>query len=209
MYIVGVELRSIRPTRTTSKEGPEVANSIPPIPTAYGGVLFRSGLEARYAVLFDALEIAWEYEPQGFDADGTWYRPDFVLFPALGTLWAEIKPRWDNDPAGVGRWQKFSAWRPQPSRSVLLVGVPKVGNRTLLIGGDEDAENPASGPWEDDTQEWCACPSGHHFDFAYPGTFKAQRAEDGCPHADPEGRGRDRLERAIETSRSYRFNRAA
>ena len=47
--------------------------------TKYSGRLFRSRLEARWAILFDCLDIAWEYELQGFDLDGTAYLPDFVL----------------------------------------------------------------------------------------------------------------------------------
>lgn len=184
-----------------------MANSIPPIPTRYAGVLFRSRLEARYALFFDSLDIRWEYETQGFSADGTWYLPDFVLFPALGMLWAEVKPSWDSDVAGVGRWQKFAAWRPQPSRSALLVGIPAEGNTAIVRGGDEDAENPGDGPWEDDSQEWRPCPSGHHFDLAYAGTFKAKFAEDGCPYDDPEGKGQDKLERAMEAARSARFGK--
>ncbi len=51
-----------------------------PIPTMYKGVKFRSRLEARYAVLFDALNIKWEYEKEGYElSDGTWYLPDFYL----------------------------------------------------------------------------------------------------------------------------------
>lgn len=168
-------------------------------------MLFRSGLEARHAVLFDQLGIKWDYEEQGYDADGTWYRPDFVLFPALGTLWAEVKPRWDNDPAGVARWRKFAAWRPPPSRAALLVGVPEIGRSALVVGGTED--DPANGIWEDDTQEWRPCPSGQHFDLAFPGVFKSKFAEDGCPYSDPDGRGEARLKRAFRAARSARFDR--
>ncbi|WP_435279281.1 hypothetical protein [Streptomyces sp. 1222.5] len=37
------------------------------IETRYAGCRFRSRLEARWAVLFNALDIPWEYEPQGFE----------------------------------------------------------------------------------------------------------------------------------------------
>lgn len=37
------------------------------IQTEYKGYLFRSRLEARWAVFFDACGIAWEYEPEGYD----------------------------------------------------------------------------------------------------------------------------------------------
>ena len=41
-----------------------------PIETEYAGCRFRSRLEARWAVFFDALGVRWEHEPQGFDIDG-------------------------------------------------------------------------------------------------------------------------------------------
>ena len=61
------------------------------IETVYKGYRFRSRLEARWAVFFDALGVKWEYEKEGFDlGEAGWYLPDFWL-PELG-VWAEIKP---------------------------------------------------------------------------------------------------------------------
>lgn len=60
-----------------------------PIETHYAGCRFRSRLEARYAVLFDKLDIRWMYEPQGFDIRGTWYLADFYL--PEHKLWVEVK----------------------------------------------------------------------------------------------------------------------
>jgi hypothetical protein len=51
--------------------------------TRYRGFRFRSRLEARWAVAFDAMKqdgrIEYEYEPQGFLIDGVPYLPDFHL----------------------------------------------------------------------------------------------------------------------------------
>lgn len=50
------------------------------IETEYNGYKFRSRLEARWAVFFDAAGIKYEYEPEGFELpDGTKYLPDFYL----------------------------------------------------------------------------------------------------------------------------------
>ena len=58
------------------------------IETMYKGYRFRSKLEAKWAVFFDALGIEWEYEPQGFEmSDETRYLPDFRV---MGT-WCEVK----------------------------------------------------------------------------------------------------------------------
>lgn len=54
---------------------------IKPIETIYNGYRFRSRLEARWAVFFDALGVKWEYEPEGYDLGaGLYYLPDFVLY---------------------------------------------------------------------------------------------------------------------------------
>lgn len=65
------------------------------IETVYKGCRFRSRLEARWAVFFDALGIEWRYEEQGYEVDGHRYLPDFWL-PAC-KAWAEVK----GDPEGL------------------------------------------------------------------------------------------------------------
>jgi len=60
------------------------------IETRYSGYRFRSRLEARWAVFFDALEIEYQYEPEGFDlGELGWYLPDFWL--PEQQIWIEIK----------------------------------------------------------------------------------------------------------------------
>lgn len=64
--------------------------AIKAIQTQYNGYRFRSRLEARWAVFFDALEIEYQYEPEGFDLGALgWYLPDF-WFPN-SEYWLEIK----------------------------------------------------------------------------------------------------------------------
>jgi hypothetical protein len=60
------------------------------IETEYKGCLFRSRLEARWAVFFDELNIEWKYESEGFENDdGDRYLPDFYLPRSL--TWVEVK----------------------------------------------------------------------------------------------------------------------
>lgn len=66
------------------------------VQTEYKGYLFRSRLEARWAVFFDACGVRWEYEPEGFALDnGQYYLPDFLLHDvkgrAKGNLYVEVK----------------------------------------------------------------------------------------------------------------------
>lgn len=85
------------------------------IETSYKGYKFRSRLEARWAVFFDALELRWQYEPEGFELGGGFrYLPDFVL--TSQRIYVEIKPF-------GGDWTKplkFAAFEP----ILLLAGPP-------------------------------------------------------------------------------------
>ena len=62
------------------------------IETHYDGYRFRSRLEARWAVFFNALGVRYEYEKQGFVLNGVRYLPDFWL-PHVGQtgIWVELK----------------------------------------------------------------------------------------------------------------------
>lgn len=64
--------------------------AIKAIPTEYGGYWFRSRLEARWAVFFNAIGIPFRYELQGYNLDGIKYLPDFYL-PDIGQYF-EVKP---------------------------------------------------------------------------------------------------------------------
>ena len=61
------------------------------ITTYYNGYKFRSRLEARWAVFFDAAKIRYEYEPEGFKLkNGLCYLPDFYLPDE--NMYVEVKP---------------------------------------------------------------------------------------------------------------------
>jgi hypothetical protein len=74
------------------KEG---AMILKPIETKYAGRRFRSRLEARWAVFFDSLGVAWDYEKEGYSLPSGPYLPDFWL-PA-NRWWVEIKGQKPND----------------------------------------------------------------------------------------------------------------
>jgi hypothetical protein len=62
------------------------------IETQYQGYRFRSRTEARWAVYFNALELKWEYEIEGYKlSNNSYYLPDF-WFPEL-ECFAEVKPK--------------------------------------------------------------------------------------------------------------------
>jgi hypothetical protein len=96
------------------------------IETEYQGYRFRSRLEARWAVYFDALGLRWDYEREGFDLDGTYYLPDFWL-PQV-RMWAEVKPgAFEEDEL---RKAALLAWKDRPV--ILLEGVPDLRTYDFL-----------------------------------------------------------------------------
>jgi hypothetical protein len=60
------------------------------IETEYNGCLYRSRLEARWAVFFDNLNINYDYEKEGFEINTERYLPDFWIRD--WNCWVEIKP---------------------------------------------------------------------------------------------------------------------
>ena len=74
-------------------ENPPARDVMDGIPTAYSGEVFRSRLEAGWALTLDRYGIKWEYEPDSPDGvllpSGARYLPDFRL-PELATV-IEVK----------------------------------------------------------------------------------------------------------------------
>lgn len=93
-------------------------NGLKAIETEYKGYRFRSQLEARWAVFFDACGVSWEYEPEGYDlGNGLYYLPDFLLhgvtinhaYHAKGQdLYVEVKGQMtDRDAAKINRFAEL------------------------------------------------------------------------------------------------------
>lgn len=99
---------------------------IKPIQTNYKGYRFRSRLEARWAVFFDAMGYRWEYEPEGYILEGgERYLPDFWL-PEY-KMFAEVKPQ-------GGRSNKIHLLAIQSKTAgVCLCGLPRFDYYPCLI----------------------------------------------------------------------------
>jgi hypothetical protein len=118
------------------------SKTIQPIETHYKGYRFRSRLEARWAVFFDALEIEWDYEPEGFDlGEYGWYLPDFYL-KTLGCF-CEIKPtiyKVDNKP------EEFHNLTNKPI--CVCIGIPGEQPGKLYCMDVTDSSGGMSDAWE-------------------------------------------------------------
>lgn len=95
---------------------------IKPIETKYNGYRFRSRLEARWAVFFDALKIRYQYEVEGFDIDGVRYLPDFYL--PDHNVWLEIKPSiFDSAKLPTTKYARFS--EAVEAKFLVIIGIPR------------------------------------------------------------------------------------
>lgn len=126
------------------------------IETKYKGYRFRSRLEARYAVFFDALGVKWEYEKEGFDlGKHGLYLPDFWL-PHL-CLWVEIK--------GELTWETKGNYRMSPELTMCenfrnvqewpiacVVGTPGAEQVYFYAW---DVTDSSGGSYSDDDSRWC------------------------------------------------------
>lgn len=105
-------------------------DQIKAIETHYNGYRFRSRLEARWAVFFDAAGIKYEYEPEGFTLqNGLCYLPDFYL--PEENVYVEVKP------PRKGAWkeiQKASHFvGNQITCLLLLSNIPEYGPHTYYF----------------------------------------------------------------------------
>jgi hypothetical protein len=101
------------------------------IETQYKGYRFRSRLEARWAVFFDALRLRWDFEPEGFELGaGVRYLPDFRLHGAwFGCdVYAEVKP----GPGSTEQDWKKAKMLSHHYPVLLLAGPPNVDRSDTL-----------------------------------------------------------------------------
>lgn len=148
--------------------------SIKAIQTEYKGYLFRSRLEARWAVFFDACGVEYEYEPEGYDlGSGLTYLPDFLLHGVDGRgdgdLYVEVKGQMtDADAEKINRFYEMGKNAYGKSKTAILV----VGN--IPSGEDIDEILGCIGSEAyDDNGNW---PNKYNFETidgdyfaAYPG----------------------------------------
>ena len=99
------------------------------IETHYNGYRFRSRLEARWAVFFDAYGVDYEYELEGFElGNGLRYLPDFYI-PSLGT-YVKIKP---SRKFTLNELKKINAFALDGDNNLLLVMGTPTNEEMVLI----------------------------------------------------------------------------
>lgn len=158
---------------------------IKPIQTRYKGYHFRSRLEARWAVFFDALGVKWEYEKEGYDlGEAGYYLPDFWL-PELET-WIEVKPDYNTLPEGdadrTHRQLKALRDHSDGTSAILVCGIPGTVQTWAYFNDCSDGGGGFSEAWGG---AFCLCDvCGAWFDYyeGVPGSHVAVNAEWGALH---------------------------
>mgnify|MGYP003612618201 FL=1 len=122
-------------------------STITAIPTEYKGYRFRSRLEARWAVFFDACRVKWEYEPEGFALpNGQFYLPDFLLHGCDGRsptgLYVEVK----------GKMTEADAEKILQFSGIKDIQSYEIKNPILVVAGIPDGD--CISDIEDFCQEW-------------------------------------------------------
>lgn len=110
------------------------------LPSRYCGILFRSRLEARWAVFLDYLQIPFHYEIEGFRLRSGNYLPDFFL-PNL-QCFVEIKPS-----------------RPSNQETNLALDLARASNKIVYIFWGP-IECPSSSRNKGINSAWAFSPSG-------------------------------------------------
>ena len=121
-------------------------NEIRAIDTEYKGYLFRSRLEARWAVFLDELGVRWEYEPEGILlSDGSYYLPDFYLINFH--CYFEVKRRCikgtqegDEAVRKISDGMKEGTWA-----GIIAFGDPKDDDLTIFC---QEADDGGAGSYE-------------------------------------------------------------
>lgn len=121
--------------------------TIKAIPTRYNNLLFRSRLEARWAMVLDGLKIMYTYEHEGYDLPRIgYYLPDFWM-PQV-KMFAEVKPAEADHIAAV-----------KPDVLDKMIGLAQLTGRSVLYfdGTPRDVNYWAveSHPPDEKTWGWC------------------------------------------------------
>jgi len=110
------------------------------IDTTYKGYKFRSRLEARWGVYFDAIGVGWLYEPEGFILPRTGpYLPDFFIED--WGMWVEIKGTTPK-PLEIQRCAEIAE---NSFPTILIAGNPWPGEYEIIFFQKSKTEIPLHG----------------------------------------------------------------
>ena len=184
--------------------------------TLYKDILFRSKLEAKWAVFFDNVGIAYEYEPEWDQVDigigYIHYKPDFYL-PDLD-LWIEVKPVTFKNMR-YGDVKKAEGWARDYEGLLVLVGQPSIPRQTTKAHYHLTWYEKKNAFFLSDHMWWCECPKCGRIDVRPYGGIPVDCDKSCYPEPsydlfgeelpEPEGHKSPRLKNACRIARNFEF----
>ena len=157
--------------------------TIKAIETKFQGFVFRSRLEAKWAVMFELLGWDWDYEPCDFDG----WIPDFAIY-GKRPIYVEVKPVVDF-PEDVARKLNSSGCKDP----MLIVGQRCIVDRHLSDNVQSNhayyrsfgwtTEHPCSNRFYScDSCDWCDMPWEPWWSGAVFGRWKSAKGKIGFSH---------------------------
>lgn len=179
--------------------------TIKAIETVYNGYRFRSRLEARWAVFFDALGVKYEYEKEGFDlGEAGKYLPDFWL--PKQKCWVEIKA---SEPSSDEESKAHALAKVSGYNVFIFFGDIPIPDEPYGadLSNNESAYLYMAEGW-DNYYRWCICEICGAAGIEFEG--RSERIECGCPgESDERHKERTanhrRLIKAFTSARQARF----
>jgi hypothetical protein len=191
------------------------------IKTEYNGYRFRSRLEARWAVFFDALGVKWEYEPEGYSlSDGTLYLPDFWM-PSQ-QCFIEIKGQYPGSEEirkaqllsdGSGHWVDIFFGQPG---DVAIIGFRdgKRSDKELMLSICGNCSDLVIGAWQeyqplrfykDGSEE----NDGPPYDIFFSHCYSCHGMAPPYQYTDEQWKANCKIESAINAAKQARFEHGA
>jgi hypothetical protein len=172
-----------------------------PIETNYKGYLFRSRIEARWAVFFDSLGVVFEYEKEGYQLRNMRYLPDFWL--PQQDCWVEIKGQ---QPTELEEHRASLLAKYTQKKVYLFAGaIPlpnnpdDMGSAVSYFEGEDNGEVITDEPYW-----WCECPTCGLVGICFSGWISRLPCRH-HEHEDIPGLNTPRLLAAYIVARSARF----
>ena len=179
------------------------------IETWYNGTLYKSRLEAKWAVFMTLIGVKFQYEPEGYAlSDGVWYLPDFWL-PDM-ECWIEIKGQIPTEEEQ--RKMELLVEDSQKNGYIFYGELPNYAfdymweSDSAYVWKPEWIKEYGIGICFDHGHVFCQCPQCGKIGIQYMG--RVERLACSCYDADKEkcfGISTPVLLKAYQTARNYRF----
>lgn len=152
------------------------------IQTEFDGYLFRSRLEARWAVFFNELGIKYEYEKEGYELPSGRYLPDFWL-PELD-IYVEIKSREYSLKHHIELWDLSCEFEEVIGKSLYICGhgIPNENEAKELHDFMYNKEGMIGTAIKNGDMPylWCECPYCNNLDIQFDGRAGRNNHKKSC-----------------------------